>query len=43
MPPKAQLYIGFADFSLLRLKVSAGHLNGGFGKAFVLTPEDLGG
>ena len=39
--PKAQLYIGFADFSLMRLDVTAAHLNGGFGKAFVLTPDDL--
>ncbi|MBN9886894.1 HugZ family protein [Salipiger abyssi] len=40
--PKAKLYIGFADFSLLRLEVSGAHLNGGFGKAFVLTAGDLG-
>ncbi|MDU8911805.1 HugZ family protein [Aestuariicoccus sp. MJ-SS9] len=39
--PKAKLYIGFADFALMRLEVASAHLNGGFGKAFVLTPEDL--
>lgn len=40
--PKAKLYIGFADFSLVRFDIVAAHLNGGFGKAFVLTPADLG-
>ncbi|MGY9049107.1 MAG: HugZ family pyridoxamine 5'-phosphate oxidase [Rhodobacterales bacterium] len=39
--PKAKLYIGFADFSLLRIRVLSAHLNGGFGKAFVLIPADL--
>ncbi|MGR3495584.1 HugZ family pyridoxamine 5'-phosphate oxidase [Citreimonas sp.] len=39
--PKAKLYIGFADFSLLRVTAEAAYLNGGFGKAFVLTPADL--
>ncbi|KMK66368.1 HugZ family protein [Puniceibacterium sp. IMCC21224] len=39
--PKAKLYIGFADFSLLRFDISAAFLNGGFGKAFELTPQDL--
>ncbi|SIS83935.1 hypothetical protein SAMN05421759_104202 [Roseivivax lentus] len=39
--PKAQLYIGFADFSILRFRISAAYLNGGFGKAYRLTPEDL--
>lgn len=39
--PKAKLYIGFADFSFLRLQVTRGFLNGGFGKAFELTPHDL--
>ncbi|PYG30450.1 hypothetical protein C8N36_106158 [Pelagimonas varians] len=39
--PKAKLYIGFTDFSFLRLKVRRGFLNGGFGKAFELTPQDL--
>lgn len=40
--PKARLYIGFADFSLLRFEVIGAHLNGGFGKAFLLSPADLG-
>ncbi len=40
--PKARLYIGFADFSLMRMEITGAHLNGGFGKAFVLTPADLG-
>ena len=39
--PKAKLYIGFADFSICRFDVSAGFLNGGFGKAFEMTPADL--
>lgn len=40
--PKAKLYIGFADFAFACFKVSEAHLNGGFGKAFHLTPDDLG-
>lgn len=40
--PKAALYFDFSDFRVYRLTVSAAHLNGGFGKAFHLTPEDLG-
>ena len=40
--PKAKLYIDFADFGLVRFEVSAGFLNGGFGKAFELTRADLG-
>jgi putative heme iron utilization protein len=39
---KSTLYIDFADFSFAVLDVELGHLNGGFGKAFLLTPEDLG-
>lgn len=39
--PKTTLYYDFADFHLLRLAVTAGYLNGGFGRAFVLTPADL--
>lgn len=39
--PKAALYYDFADFFMLRLAVAAAHLNGGFGKAWVLTPADL--
>ena len=39
--PKSKLYIDFADFVFARMTVTAGYLNGGFGKAFVLTPKDL--
>ena len=40
--PKSKLYIDFGDFLFLRFKVDAAFLNGGFGKAFTLTPSDLG-
>jgi len=40
--PKARLYIGFGDFSFALFATRAGHLNGGFGKAFRLTPADMG-
>jgi len=39
--PKAKLYYDFADFSLVRLRPLWAHLNGGFGKAYRLTPDDL--
>jgi len=39
--PKAKLYIDFGDFRLLCFTVTDGLLNGGFGKAFKLTPRDL--
>lgn len=39
--PKARLYIGFADFHLVRLQPTSALLNGGFGKAFRLTSADL--
>jgi len=39
--PKAQLYIDFGDFHLVRLAVTTAFLNGGFGKAFTLTATDL--
>lgn len=39
--PKAQLYIGFADFHLARLAPIGGLLNGGFGKAYRVKPRDL--
>jgi len=41
--PKAQLYYDFNDFGLIRFAPVAGLLNGGFGKAFRLAPEDLAG
>lgn len=39
--PKAKLYFDFADFIMFRLTPNTIHLNGGFGKAFTLTPDDL--
>jgi len=39
--PKAQLYYDFSDFLLFRLAVQSIDLNGGFGKAFKLGPDDL--
>jgi putative heme iron utilization protein len=39
---KSALYVDFADFSFAVLEVEAAHLNGGFGRAFVLGPGDLG-
>ena len=39
--PKAALYIDFADFRLVRFDVNAALLNGGFGKAYRLSPTDL--
>ncbi|MBS8227155.1 HugZ family pyridoxamine 5'-phosphate oxidase [Vannielia litorea] len=40
--PKAKLYIDFGDFGFVALDVQGAFLNGGFGKAFRLTPQDLG-
>jgi heme iron utilization protein len=39
--PKAKLYADFPDFGFFALEPRAGHLNGGFAKAAVLTPEEL--
>ncbi len=39
--PKAELYVDFGDFSFFRLELLRASLNGGFGKAFELTREDL--
>ena len=39
--PKAKLYYDFSDFIMFRLTPSVIHLNGGFGKAYTLTPKDL--
>lgn len=39
--PKSGLYVDFADFHFVRLIPRSAALNGGFGKAFSLTPEDL--
>ena len=40
--PKSKLYIGFADFSFALFDVTTAYLNGGFGRAFIMTPADLG-
>lgn len=39
--PKAALYVDFADFSFVRLTPQSALLNGGFARAFRLTPADL--
>ncbi len=39
--PKAALYIDFGDFAFYRMKVERVALNGGFGKAFEMTGEDI--
>ena len=38
---KAALYAGFGDFSFVRLEPVRASLNGGFGKAYELTDQDL--
>ncbi len=39
--PKAALYYDFSDFRLIRLRIVSAFLNGGFGKAYRLDPEDF--
>ena len=39
--PKAKLYIDFADFRLVRFDITTALLNGGFGKAYRLRPQDI--
>ena len=39
--PKTKLYFDFTDFRLVRFDVQKGLLNGGFGKAFKITKDDL--
>src|SRR5688572_1122965 len=39
--PKAKLYVGLGDFSFFRLEVERASLNGGFGKAYLLTRNDI--
>lgn len=41
--PKAKLYYDFTDFQMYRLKPTEAHLNGGFGKTYHLSPDDLRG
>lgn len=39
--PKAKLYVDFPDFSFVRLAPVSALLNGGFARAYHLTPADL--
>lgn len=39
--PKAKLYVGLGDFSFFRLEIERASLNGGFGKAYLLTRGDI--
>jgi putative heme iron utilization protein len=39
--PKAQLYAGFADFAMWRLRIDDVHFNGGFGRAAPLTVAEV--
>ena len=39
--PKAALYADFGDFAFFRMEIERASLNGGFGKAYELTAEDL--
>lgn len=39
--PKSKLYAGLGDFSFFRLVPQGASLNGGFGKAYALTAENL--
>ena len=39
--PKAKLYIDFADFSFLRFEILGAMLNGGFARAYRLSPHDF--
>lgn len=40
--PKSKLYVDFADFGFATFTIVTAALNGGFGRAYNLTPEDLG-
>lgn len=39
--PKAALYVDFPDFSFFALDILGASLNGGFGRAYELAPEDI--
>ena len=39
--PKSELYIDFGDFCFVKLNILSASLNGGFGKAYRMTPDDL--
>ncbi|PWE29291.1 pyridoxamine 5-phosphate oxidase [Maritimibacter sp. 55A14] len=39
--PKAALYADFADFHFVTMRIEAGYLNAGFGRAYRLAPADI--
>ena len=39
--PKSKLYLGFSDFSFFRLRVKHATYNGGFGRAFRVSGQDI--
>ena len=39
--PKGTLYVDLGDFAFFRLKIETAGLNGGFGKAFILSYDDI--
>ncbi len=39
--PKAELYVDFGDFSFFQLEPQGAALNGGFGKAYELTKDEV--
>lgn len=39
--PRAELYVDFADFAFWRLNVEGASFNGGFGKAYAMSRDDL--
>lgn len=39
--PKSTMYVDFGDFSFFTLEPRTASLNGGFGKAYILLPEDF--
>jgi len=39
--PKARLYAGLGDFNFVRLEPLSASLNGGFGRAYAFTPQQL--
>jgi len=39
--PKAELYVDFADVGFWRLEIRRASLNGGFGRAYAMTPPDV--
>jgi heme iron utilization protein len=41
MHPKTKLYFNFLDFAFWRFSIVRLDLNGGFGKAYQLTPDDI--